>query len=225
MLGMSTHQSRTLSTRNLSLDRRTGTRLAATILTIAIGASLGAPEAEAKAHLWRISEIFSNADGNIQFIEINECCGSALERNLTASSLTSDANSWAFPTNLSGFPGTAFAWVLIGTDDFAALPGAPTPDYVLPPNFFDPAGDTITYVGGADAAILLPGALPTDGLHSLERDINTGVLTVAVNSPRNYLGDSGSVVPPPVVSTGIPWLMLGMLVMAGTAALVHRRNA
>lgn len=186
--------------------------------------AVSAGGAHAKAHLWRISEIFSNADGTIQFIELNECCGSAGEILLTNASLTSNANTYQFPNNLDFFPGTAFGWLLIATADFAALPNAPTPDYIIPDNFFDPSGDTVTYVGGADAAVLAPGALPTDGLHSFVRDIETGVLTIEVNSPRNYPGDSGSVVPPAPVATGAPWLLVGLMMVAGSAALLRSRG-
>lgn len=196
-----------------------------TALGICFLFAVAAGSAHAKAHLWRISEIFSNADGTIQFIELNECCGSAGEILLTNASLTSNANTYQFPNDLAFFPGTAFGWLLIATADFAALPNAPTPDYIIPDNFFDPAGDTVTYVGGADAAVLAPGALPTDGLHSFVRDIETGVLTVEVNSPRNYPGDSGSVMPPAPVATGTPWLLATMMLVAGSAALLRLRGA
>lgn len=204
--------------------RRSSDVLLQVVVCVALG-SLAAETAQAKAHLWRISEIFSNADGTIQFIELNECCGSVDERLLTNASLTSNANTYEFPNNLPIFPTTAFGWVLIATADFAALPGAPTPDYIIPPNFFDPAGDTITYVGGADAAVLAPGALPTDGLNALARDIDTGALTVAVNSPINFANEAGSVVPPPQVSTGLPWLVVSAVALAGSVAVYRRRTA
>jgi hypothetical protein len=37
---------------------------------------LGSAPAFSGVHLWRVKEIFSNADGTIQFIELATCCGS-----------------------------------------------------------------------------------------------------------------------------------------------------
>lgn len=202
-----------------ALDRRPASATAALLVHVVLFCTLLVPGVvEAKAHLWRISEIFSNADGTVQFIELHECCGSLNEYNLTATTLTSDANVYAFPANLPFIASTANGWVLIATADFAALPGAPTPDYIIPANFFDPNGDTITYVGGPDTAVLAVGALPTDGLHAFARDITSGALTVAVNSPTNFPGVSGSVSPPPPVPLAAPWLLGSVLACAGLFA-------
>ena len=145
---------------------------------------------------------------------------------LSFTSITSNGNSYDFPTDLPVFPGPAFGWVLIATADFAALPGAPTPDYVIPANFFDPAGDTITYNGAPDVAVLAPGALPTDGVQSLHRDITSGVMTAGPNSPTNYARVTGSVSPPVAVPTGLGWtlaLALGIASVWGVRrrALTH----
>ena len=187
-------------------------------------ALLAPAHVHAKAHLWRISEVYSNADGTIQFIELNECCGSNQERNLDVTSITSNANTYLFPNDLPLFPFTAFAYVLIATADFAALPGAPTPDYIIPDNFFDPSGDLVTYVGGLDEMVLPPGALPTDGTTSLHRDINTGVLTPGPNSPTNFSGVMGSVSLPSAVPGVAPWLLAPMLVGASGWKVLRRRN-
>ncbi len=140
----------------------------------------------AKAHLWRFDEIFSNADGSIQFIELVECCGSSEETNMDTVSMYSNANTYDFPNDLVG--DTAFKWVLIATQSFADLPGAPTPDYIMPPHFFDPNGDTLVY-RTIDTVVIPAGALPTDGVHSIDRDLN-----VQTNNPQNFAGDVGSVI-------------------------------
>jgi hypothetical protein len=142
--------------------------------------------AEAKAHLWRFTEVFSNADGSVQFIEmfVFDPAGTD-EIHLGGFQLTSNRDVFVFPNNLPS-QNTFHTWVLIATPAFAALPGAPTPDYVIPPGFFDPAGDELRY--GLLFDILPFPAVPTDGIHSYLRDGST-----AVNSPTNFAGVEGSI--------------------------------
>ena len=80
----------------------------------------------AGSHSWDIVEIFSNADGSIQFIEMMETNGLANEINLAGLQITSEAtgNIFTFPKNL--IPPTDGKHLLLSTADFAALPGAPT---------------------------------------------------------------------------------------------------
>lgn len=180
--------------------------------------------AHAKNHLWRFTEFFSNADGTIQFIEMQECCGSDVEVQMGSTSITSNASTYNFPNNLVGL--TAHRWVLIATAGFAALPGAPTPDYIMPAGFFDPAGDTLRYRGTTDLVVLAPGALPLDGVNAIDRDITNGDLSVAVNSPINFAGETGSVtVPGPVeVPIGSPWPGAVLVLAVGATLLALRRR-
>jgi hypothetical protein len=145
----------------------------------------------AKNHLWRFTEFFSNADGSVQFIEMQECCGSDVETQMSSTSITSNGNIFNFPNNLVG--PTAHRWILVATQSFADLPGAPTPDYIIPEHFFDPQGDTLRYRGTTDLVDLLAGALPRDGQHSFDRSLQTGQLSVIVNDPINFAGATGSV--------------------------------
>ena len=173
----------------------------------------------AKAHLWRFDEIFSNADGSIQFIELVECCGSSEETNMDTVSMYSNANTYDFPNDLVG--DTAFQWVLIATQSFADLPGAPTPDYIMPPQFFDPHGDTLVY-RTLDTVVIPPGAMPTNGVDSIDRNLN-----VQTNNPQNFAGDSGSVIAYASVPVLSPALLGGLCaLLAGSGALlaVRRRN-
>src|SRR5439155_26372765 len=77
------------------------------------------------------------------------------------------------------------------------------PDYILPEHFFSRSADTIS-VSVYDTLIFTAGSLPTDGTNSLNKDPNdsTDTTFVAVNSPTNYAGQTGSVIavsgPPPV---------------------------
>ena len=77
--------------------------------------------------------------------------------------------------------------LLLATPAFAALTGAPTPDYTIPSGFFSVAGDTIDY-WIYDSQMFLAGMLPTDGIGSL----NYPGATQGANSPTNYAGDTAS---------------------------------
>jgi hypothetical protein len=159
-----------------------------TLLCLVAACSLLPSAATAKAHLWKFTEVFSNVDGNIQFIEmfVFDPAGTA-ETQLGNKTLESDANLWHFPNDLP-MENTFERWILIATPDFAALPGAPTPDYIIPPRFFDPTGDELRYRTTRDVLTLPAGAFPVDGLLAYLRDGST-----ATNSPTNFAGVMGSV--------------------------------
>jgi hypothetical protein len=144
--------------------------------------------AAAKSHLWKFTEVFSNAGGSVQFIEmfVFDPAGTA-ETKLKNQTLVSNSHTFVFPNDLPN-QNTFHTWILIATPAFAALPGAPVPDYTIPPNFFDPAGDQLRYRTTLDILPLPLGAVPVDGILSYLRNGST-----AVNSPTNFAGASGSV--------------------------------
>ncbi len=178
--------------------------------------------AQAKNHLWKFTEFYSNASGTIQFVEMRVCCPSREEVQMSGADLASDSNFYNFPNDLVG--DTTDAWLLIATAGFADLPGAPTPDYIIPDNFFDPAGDTLRYRNTFDFIPIGPGVLPTDGVTSLERTWPSPTLTPIVNSPTNFAGVMGSVTVPTVI-TAAPLLVLGAALVSGSLALARRRRS
>ncbi len=176
------------------------------IQTVAIACGLvcfaiDAQPAMATFHLWDITEIYSNADGTLQFIEWFTSSDS--QHFLAGHVVTTNANVYTFPINLPG-SGTGGHHFLMGTAGFAALPGAPPPDFIIPDGFVNTTGDTLrlrtspvsttweTFSFGA-------GELPADGIHSLICAFHSGAACasadVAVNSPTNFDGESGSVSP------------------------------
>ena len=163
--------------------------------TIALGvmsvglAGIAGPRAMAGSHSWRINEVFSNADGTIQFIELKECCGMNNEVFLSGKYVSSQAtgNIFYFPGNLPCNNCTAYKYLLLATSGFAALPGAPTPDYIIPVGFFAINGDTLHYYTYASFTFGA-GELPTDCMNSLHEGGSTGP-----NSPTNFAGETGSV--------------------------------
>ena len=135
------------------------------------------------AHKWEIAEVFSTPDGLIQFIEwFNTEDEEHLVTHETVT--TASGNTFNFASNLPSL-NTANRRFLIATAGFAALPGAPTPDFIMPANFINPAGDTIFYTGGDEVGF---GALPSDGMTSINRSGSQ-----QTNSPQNFAGDSGSI--------------------------------
>jgi hypothetical protein len=159
-------------------------------------ATLAAPAAWATFHTYQIDEIFSNADGSVQYIVLHEAFGSNGQNFLAGHTLTSTAagatNTYTFDKNLgvtdTGYgmmsTPTAFTRVLIATEGFAAL-GLVAPDYVVPNGFLPLANGTLNY-GGVDQVSYT--ALPTDGVTAIKR---TGA--TEPNLAINFAGSSASV--------------------------------
>jgi len=200
-------------------------RLLGSTVCGAVLAVLLAPGAGAKSHLWDTLVVFSNAAGNVQFIDmfVSDPQGTG-EWDVGGKMLTSSANTYVFPNDLPTGGSTFLTWILIATQDYADLPGAPTPDYIIPPQFFDPAGDEIRYRDTVDIFVISSGAMPTDGIHSLERDGST-----PVNVGINFAGESGSVTVPaelpalPMWGVGVALLL--MVTFGGVALLGRERTA
>ncbi|HEV3342883.1 MAG TPA: DUF4214 domain-containing protein, partial [Pirellulales bacterium] len=140
-------------------------------------------------HLWKIDQVFSSADGKVQFIELHDPANG--ENHTSGHFISSNENTFTFPANLST-DATANKHFLIGTQSYAALPGAVQPDYIIPDNFFKPSGDTFDYAD-VDSFSFTAGQVPTDGVSSLMRDFNTFALSTGHNSETNLAGQTGSV--------------------------------
>jgi len=164
--------------------------------------------ASALFHLWDITEVYSNDDGSVQFIEFATNTNSQDE--LLGHTLESDLVTFTFPTDLdpdamgNGNNATANQHMLVATPAFASQPGAVTPDFVLDgPEFFDFVQDFIDFAG-VNSFGWASGELPTDGIDSLHEPFGSNVRTVDINSPTNFAGEVGEL---PEASGG---LMLGL---------------
>lgn len=160
-----------------------------TMLSLAAVAisTFAAASAFAGGHTWLMNEIFSNASGTIQFIELRESLGGANETAVTGhviSTTTPPVHSYTMPgPNVT--PPTGFKTLLFATPACAALPGFPTPNYVLPAGqvpFFNVVADTVA-ASGWGSFTYSAGGLPTDGVHSRGPG---GAIACA--TPRNYAG-------------------------------------
>jgi len=181
------------------------------LAALAMGA-LAAPAAFAGAHTWDVNEVFSNASGTIQFVELREAGGGAFEVGVGGHNVTSNTRSFTMTSNVAS--PTSFKMILLATPAFAALPGAPTPDYVFPTAsvpFFSIGGDTLRYVP-YDTWTIAAGLIPTDGVTSYKR---TG--GAQINSPTNYAGQTGSVNANPPAPPGVPDGAAGSTPMTVTA--------
>jgi len=149
--------------------------------------ALAANAAWATFHTYQIQQIFSNADGSIQYLVLHEVIGFNGQEFLVGHTLFATpamgmTQQFPFPNNLPS-DNTAGTHVLIATQGFAAL-GIVKPDYVVPNGFFPLSGtinyalvDQVTYAG-----------LPTDGVHAIDR--NGAVIP---NLATNFAGQSASV--------------------------------
>jgi len=180
------------------------------VLILLLGASLGAG---ASFHLWRIDQLYSNADGTVQFIEATAYAGGEefIAGHTIVTKQGSTTHSYTFPASLPGDTATTegggyygggnttYRSMLIATQGFAAL-GIVTPDYVVPNGFLFTGGGTLIYGEGADS-FTYP-ALPTDGKLAWNRNGSMGN-----NAPLNFMGQSGTVAlaATPAALSGLWW--------------------
>ncbi len=129
---------------------------------------LAASHAVAAFHMFQIEQIYSNADGTVQFVVLHEFSGTDGENLWAGRALTMThagvPKAIVFPGNLTS-SATAGRRVLIATPGFAAL-GLVTPDYTIPNGFLATDGGTLNYAG-VDSVTYT--ALPTDGVNALNR--------------------------------------------------------
>jgi len=136
-------------------------------------------------HIFHINEVYSNADGTVQFIEF---VGDDNFQDLWAGhSIIStngvNTNTYNIATNLPS-SATAGKSVLFATQGFANL-GIVAPDFIIPSSFLFINGGTVNFPGMDSVSY---SVLPTDGTHSLNRDGATGI-----NSPTDFAGVTGTV--------------------------------
>ena len=150
--------------------------------------------AMAGSHTWDVWEIFSNADGTVQFIELRETNGTSGEIGLGSHQMKAHPSETLFTITHNVASPTTNKSFLLATAAFAALPGAPTPDDIIPANFIKFATDSSVEYNPWDTASWTAGTLPTNGIASLQRPSVGGALAfAAANSPKNYAGTTGSV--------------------------------
>ena len=164
--------------------------------------------AQASFHLWNINEIYTDSSGSLQFIEFFTSSGGQQfvgGRQINVANVGNTiTHSFTIPGDL---PSDSFNHTfLVGTAGLQAA-GGPAPDYIMANNFLFSGGGTINFFGANSGTYT---ALPTDGVNS--RTWGDGD---AINSPKNFAGQTG-VVPEPSV--------LALLALAGIGLGLQRRR-
>lgn len=193
-------------------------------LALLASAALLAPSAQAAFHVFDIQEIFSNADGSVQFIELFSTSSGqnvvgGLTIRLEVASPVSTLGTFTFPAG-NGPTNTLNKTYLIGTSNLTAIYGV-TPDFILPANFLTVgtgfSNKRVNFAGGTDVVNLLN--LPLDGVGSLNgligNDTSTNTSVNAQATPTNNAGATFTI-PEPVTAS-----LLGF----GVLALLRRRRA
>jgi hypothetical protein len=152
--------------------------------------ALFATVAVASFHTFAIRQLYSNADGSIQFIVLTEQAGLSGQEFLAGHAITSTQgatqHTFAFTRDLPG-NNTGNRSFLIATPGFAAL-GLVVPDYTMPAGFLFVDGGTVNY---AFVDQLTYPALPLDGVTALYSDGST-----RQNVAKNFAGATASVTAP-----------------------------
>jgi Ca2+-binding RTX toxin-like protein len=148
------------------------------------------------AFLYRIHEIYSNADGSVQYIEL---IGDHFNQHLVAgneiSSQGVQLSTFEFPADLpGGFP-TLGRSVLLATRKFAAL-DVVTPDYFIPESFLPLSNGTLSIPSPTEDPYTY-AALPTDGITALNENGN-----LVRNGPQNFFNETSFIPANPIVGSG-----------------------
>jgi hypothetical protein len=198
-------------------------------IAICIACGVSARTTHAAFHLWQVKEVFSNADGSVQFVEMFDSFGGEVFVNGFTLTANSDGNikTFTFPGNISNTP----ASMLIATPGFGSLPGGVTPDFTFDQGgvsgmFFNPNATnlTFTFSGSGDSMAFTGAALPKNGINSLTDAGAVGFppgtpnISSGVNSPTNVAGNSGS------VNLAVPEPIAGLLLLMAVPAIAVRRR-
>ena len=192
--------------KGIAMFQKLHTRIALAVLLLAV--SVGA---YSSFHEWKINQVYSNADGTLQFIEMFEpVSGDPGQELLRGHAISSNSNVFNFPRDLA-ISNTAGKKFLIGTAGLAAASGV-TPDYIIPDGFIFTSNVTISF--DTVDSVVIP-SIPTDGTLSLTRS-GANSFTSATNSPTNFAGTTGTVVVSNPTPPGAPTMVSAL---AGNAQL------
>ncbi len=165
--------------------------------------ALVAQTAQAQNYTWRFWEIYSNPDGNIQYVVVYDQSGNTNnQNNLQGVQLASIHNSaehahdpgfvsiYTFPNNLPSTQTAGKKW-LIGTQQFADL-NIITPDFIVDNQFIPQLLGVLTLATGNNGSNIIDSVanypLPDDGVSALFRDGSKGP-----NLATNFAGQTATV--------------------------------
>jgi len=135
-------------------------------------------------HLWNIREVYTDASGTKQFIELFTSASGQTFVGGQQIRVSDGVTTHTFTISGNLASDSANHALLFGTASITNF-GSPKPNYVLPDNFVFANGGTISFFGANSGAYT---ALPADGV--LSRTWSDGN---AINSPQNFGGESGTI--------------------------------
>jgi hypothetical protein len=146
---------------------------------------LSCSRASAQLYAWTIDDIYSSADGSVQFIQLSTQPaprGELLSGYSFSSSNPSGTKTGSYYSEVGEPSGGGYQFLLFATPAFSLLPGAIRPDHTMPSGFlFTPAGRlTVSTLSGGWTSSISYSDLPTDGIHALNANGNV-VPAVAEN--------------------------------------------
>lgn len=163
------------------------------LMMVGITMLLVAGMARATYDTWEIVELYSNADGTVQFVLLHEYAGLNGKDLLAGHTLQAvhagQVKTFTFPYNLPS-TNTAGRYVLIATQGYVDLETSVAEfrqvpaDYIIPNQFLPTDGGTVQY---ADVDTVNFNSLPTDGSSALYTPANVPNYT-ATNVARNFSG-------------------------------------
>ena len=140
-------------------------------------------------HLFTIEQVYSNADGTVQFVVLTTSTNGedawSLGARLVATPTGGTPGTASLTRNLPS-SNTAGKRVLVASQGFADL-GLITPDFIISNNFIPTGPAKLEYSPGSSSNMLVWQALPTDGVNSLSP---SGVIP---NLATNFAGQQASI--------------------------------
>jgi hypothetical protein len=166
--------------------------------------ALGGGNAHATFHLWQITQLYSSADGKVQYVELMAMASQQqyIMGHTISSFQGSNSHVFVFPSNLPGDTGTtegggfygggmttSLKSMLLGTQAFANL-NIVAPDFIIPDGFLFTTNGRVDWSSGPTYDSLSYAALPADGTSAMFRSGAS-----AMNAPLNFDGLSGTISP------------------------------
>jgi hypothetical protein len=152
-----------------------------------------AHDASAAFHLFEVTEVYTSADGEVQYFELATSSNSQhlMAGHVFRSNSDGVIKTFTMPSDLPS-SATANKSFIIATPAFQAASGI-APDYVLPCGaFFNRAATSITIeLVGADAVTFAGSSLPESTTSSLHFTVD-GVASVASATPKNFANATGA---------------------------------
>ena len=175
---------------------QTPLRFVVPFVALVLMVTIGVP-AHADFSTWEISEVYSNADGTIQYIEFYEWNGQNAQGSFTSKSVETFISGacpncfsarYLFPNDPGGSI-TANKHALMATAGFQNLLGSVTPDFIMPDNFIDLSVVVSIKLSTFTPIIFAVGDIPSVGnLAYYPAGPSTGA-----TSPTNFAGDVGNI--------------------------------